>query len=44
MTVSLAHACLILMKRDYLLAYRYLGNVMHPVLFFILVVLLFPLA
>lgn len=42
--ITLARACLILLKREYILAYRYPALIINPVLFFILVVLLFPMA
>ncbi len=41
---ALGRACFILIKRDYLLAYRHHMAMINPILFFILVVLLFPLA
>lgn len=42
--MEVLRACLVLIKRDYLLAYRYPLQSMHAALFFVLVVLLFPLA
>jgi heme exporter protein B len=40
---SLAKAFLVLLKRDLLLAYRHRAEIFNPMLFFILVVTLFPL-
>ena len=42
--IALMRACQVLIKRECLLAYRYPMAAVNPVLFFTLVVLLFPLA